>query len=200
VTASPFSDSRLGTRDDGVITVDEKALVWTFNEDSPLTAKLRGKCVVFHGSFHGVLRINATRSSADRVVAHWQRYVITHCNRHAQRSLKETVVPDKALLPSLLLSTFFERTATALREHCEAESARALLMSKDMDKTKAQAVVLKALQIARLMDEICELAADSEINQLICEAYPFSGSLDEVSCQVIAWRDEMAKKAEVPLC
>ena len=69
-----------------------------------------------------------------------------------------------------------------------------------MNKDKAQAVVFKALQIARLMDEICELASDAEINQLICETYPFNGSLDEVSCQVIAWRDAMAAKAEVALC
>ena len=50
------------------------------------------------------------------------------------------------------------------------------------------------------MDEICALASDSEIGALICEAYPFGASLDEVSCKVIGWRDAMAEKAEVPLC
>lgn len=69
-----------------------------------------------------------------------------------------------------------------------------------MDKQKAQAVVFKALQIAHLMDEICELASDSSIGALICEAYPFGHSLDEVSCKVVVWRDTMADKAEVALC
>lgn len=69
-----------------------------------------------------------------------------------------------------------------------------------MDKDKAKAVVRKALQIAQIMDEICELASDSEIGALICEAYPFGHSLDEISCKVITWRDAMAEKAEVPLC
>ena len=69
-----------------------------------------------------------------------------------------------------------------------------------MNKDKATAVVRKALQIAQLMDEICALASDSEIGALICEAYPFGASLDEVSCKVIGWRDAMAEKAEVPLC
>lgn len=69
-----------------------------------------------------------------------------------------------------------------------------------MDKEKAQAVVFKALQIAQLMNEICELASDSEINMLLTEEYPFRGSLDEVSCEVIVWRDAMAAKAEVKLC
>jgi len=69
-----------------------------------------------------------------------------------------------------------------------------------MDKQKAQAVVFKALQIARLMDEICALSSDHEINTLITASYPFQGSLDEVSSEVIAWRDAMAAKAEVPLC
>jgi len=69
-----------------------------------------------------------------------------------------------------------------------------------MDKDKAKAVVRKALQIAQLMNEICALASDSEINELVCESYPFGQSLEEVSCEVIAWRDAMAAKAEVPLC
>ncbi len=69
-----------------------------------------------------------------------------------------------------------------------------------MDKEKAKAVVQKVLQIAQLMDQICELASDHEINMLLTEAYPFRGSLDEVSCEVIAWRDALAAKAEVPLC
>jgi hypothetical protein len=73
-----------------------------------------------------------------------------------------------------------------------------------MDKTKAQAVVFKALQIAHLMHEICELASDPDIADLICTAYPFGspsplGSLDEVSSEVIAWRDAMAAKAGVAL-
>ena len=69
-----------------------------------------------------------------------------------------------------------------------------------MDKDKAKAVVLKALQITQLMDEICELASDPEIGTLICEAYPFGHSLDDVSCEVVGWRDAMAEKAEVSLC
>lgn len=69
-----------------------------------------------------------------------------------------------------------------------------------IDKEKAQTVVFKALQIARLMDEICELASDHGINMLLTEVYPFQGSLDEVSCEVIAWRDAMAEKAKVALC
>ena len=69
-----------------------------------------------------------------------------------------------------------------------------------MDKDKAQAIVFKALQIAHLMSEICELASDSEINMLLTEEYPFRGSLDEVACEVIAWRDSMATKAKVKLC
>ena len=71
-----------------------------------------------------------------------------------------------------------------------------------MDKDKAKAVVRKALQIAQLMHEICELASSQnpEIGELICESYPFAGSLDEVACEVLAWRDAMAAKAEVPLC
>jgi hypothetical protein len=79
-------------------------------------------------------------------------------------------------------------------------TARELLKPRAMDKEKAKAVVLKALQIAHLMDEICELASDSPIGALICEAYPFGQSLDEVSCKVVGWRDAMADKAEVPLC
>ena len=73
-------------------------------------------------------------------------------------------------------------------------------MSNAMNKEKAKAVVRKALQISQLMNEICELASDHEINMLLTEAYPFQGSLDEVSCEVIVWRDTMAEKAEVPLC
>jgi hypothetical protein len=69
-----------------------------------------------------------------------------------------------------------------------------------MDKEKAQAVVFKALQIAQLMTEICELAGDHEVNMLLTEGYPFKGSLDEVECEVIAWRDAMAEKAGVKLC
>jgi hypothetical protein len=69
-----------------------------------------------------------------------------------------------------------------------------------MNTEKAKLVVRKALQIAQLMDEICELAADHEINMLLTEAYPFTGSLDEVACDVVAWRDAMAQKADVPLC
>jgi hypothetical protein len=69
-----------------------------------------------------------------------------------------------------------------------------------MDKDKAQAVVYKALQIAQLMTEICELASDADINDLICEAYPFGPSLDDVYGEVIAWRDAMAEKAGVRLC
>lgn len=69
-----------------------------------------------------------------------------------------------------------------------------------MDKEKAKAVVRKVLQIAQLMNEICELASDEEIDTLICEAYPFGPSLDEVACEVIAWRDAMAAKADVALC
>lgn len=69
-----------------------------------------------------------------------------------------------------------------------------------IDKEKAQAVVFKALQIARLMSEICELARDHDINMLLTETYPFQGSLDEVECEVIAWRDAMAEKAKVKLC
>lgn len=69
-----------------------------------------------------------------------------------------------------------------------------------MDKDKAQAAVFKALQIAQLMNEICELAMDPEIDALICEAFPFTPSLDEVANEVIHWRDAMAAKAEVALC
>jgi len=70
-----------------------------------------------------------------------------------------------------------------------------------MNKVDAQAVVFKALQIARLMNEICELATDPEIDALVCEAYPFgTPSLDEVANEVINWRDAMAAKAEVALC
>ena len=69
-----------------------------------------------------------------------------------------------------------------------------------MDKDKAQAVVFKALQIAQLMNEICELAVDPEIDALLCETYPFGPSLDEVANEVIGWRDAMAAKAEVALC
>jgi hypothetical protein len=67
------------------------------------------------------------------------------------------------------------------------------------DKAKAQAVVFKALQIAHLMDEICELASDAAVNALLCEKFPFDQSLDEVSCAVIGWRDAMATKAKVAL-
>ena len=67
------------------------------------------------------------------------------------------------------------------------------------DKAKALLVVIKAVQIAQLMNEICEIAGDPDINGLICEEYPFGPSLDEVSCKVIAWRDAMAAKAEVAL-
>lgn len=69
-----------------------------------------------------------------------------------------------------------------------------------MTKDKAQAVVFKALQIARLMDEICALAqSDADVNDLLTAQYPFGGSLDEVSCEVVAWRDAMAEKAGVAL-
>jgi hypothetical protein len=70
-----------------------------------------------------------------------------------------------------------------------------------MAKENAQAVVFKALEIARLMDEISALAeADSKISDLICAAYPFMYSLDEVSGKIIGWRDAMATKAKVALC
>lgn len=69
-----------------------------------------------------------------------------------------------------------------------------------IDKEKAKEIVRRALQIANLMDEICRIADDHETSQLLCEAYPFDGSLDEVFCEVIHWRDTMADKAKVPLC
>lgn len=83
-----------------------------------------------------------------------------------------------------------------------------------MDTERAKAlvkrtqVVAKARQIAQLMNEICELASDAEIGDLICEMYPFGHarhahqarrSLDEVADDVITWRDAMAAKAEVQL-
>jgi hypothetical protein len=69
-----------------------------------------------------------------------------------------------------------------------------------VNKQAAEEVVAKARQIAKLMTEICELARDVDINMLLTEAYPFDGSLDEVECEVIAWRDAMAEKAGVSLC
>ncbi len=62
---------------------------------------------------------------------------------------------------------------------------------------KRQKVIAAALGIARLMDQIvgaCE--GDEEIGALICEAFPFSQSLDEVSSSVITWRDAMAAAVE----
>ncbi len=110
--------------------------------------------------------------------------------------------------PLLRLGGRRRRQALGVRSgeaHRRAERTDAVMDT--MNKDKAQAIVFKALQIARLMDEICALASDPEdryrdreIGSLLCEAYPFSGSLDEVSCEVIAWRDAMAKKAEVALC
>jgi hypothetical protein len=69
-----------------------------------------------------------------------------------------------------------------------------------IDKDKAQELVRRARQIAQLMNEICEVANDSDSRDLICQAYPFQGSLDEVAFDVLTWRDTMAEKAEVPLC
>jgi hypothetical protein len=55
---------------------------------------------------------------------------------------------------------------------------------------------MKVQQIAELMDQICELAQkDKDVNALICEGYPFEGSLDEISCDVIVWRDTMKDAA-----
>jgi len=63
--------------------------------------------------------------------------------------------------------------------------------------TNKFAVIMKAQQIAALMDEICELAQkDKAVGDLICEGYPFKGSLDEVACDVIAWRDTMQEAAK----
>lgn len=66
-----------------------------------------------------------------------------------------------------------------------------------MDKTNAQAVVFKSLQIARLLDDIVELTRDADIAELVTQAYPFTGSLDEVSYRIGAWRDAMAETAGV---
>lgn len=61
-----------------------------------------------------------------------------------------------------------------------------------MSDENKKAVIEKARQIAHLMDEICALAQkDKAVDALICEGYPFKRSLDEVSCEVIAWRDAM---------
>lgn len=65
-----------------------------------------------------------------------------------------------------------------------------------MNVKNAFAVLVKAKQIAQLMDEICELAQkDKEIGELICDGYPFKKSLDEVACEVIVWRDTMKETA-----
>lgn len=62
--------------------------------------------------------------------------------------------------------------------------------------TKAEQAVAKARQIASLMLDICRLCErDNEIGELICQSYPFKGSLDEVAHEALAWRDAMAEKA-----
>jgi hypothetical protein len=72
-------------------------------------------------------------------------------------------------------------------------------MTKDHKQRAARAVTLARIA-SQLMDEICRLSEhDPEIAALICEQYPFAKALDEVSCDVIAWRDAMAAKAGVPL-
>jgi hypothetical protein len=67
-------------------------------------------------------------------------------------------------------------------------------------KEKAAKAVTMARMIAQLMDGICRLCEqDPAMAELICAEYPFARSLDEVSCEVVAWRDAMAEKACVPL-
>jgi len=66
-----------------------------------------------------------------------------------------------------------------------------------VNQEKSQAVVGKALQIARLMDEICALAAgDDDILELVTAGYPFTASLEDVSSTVVDWRDAMVKAIE----
>jgi hypothetical protein len=67
-------------------------------------------------------------------------------------------------------------------------------------KEKAVKAVTMARMIAQLMDGICRLCErDPAMAELICAEYPFVQSLDEVSHSVVAWRDAMTEKADVPL-
>ena len=64
----------------------------------------------------------------------------------------------------------------------------------EAEERKARVIEL-AHQIEGAMNEICRLAEkDRVVEDLICEKYPFKGSLDEVANEVNEWRFAMKEK------
>lgn len=67
----------------------------------------------------------------------------------------------------------------------------------------ASKLVEAATQIAELMNAMCRrVERDRELGDILATSYPFGMSLDELACEVIAWRDAMdatIRKPQAPI-